>query len=72
MSKPYRPANGEEGLRFQANFCNRCKHDNHRLPRKPPCPILGRTIVYDIDDILYPVEWIQDEDGARCTAFEEK
>lgn len=69
MPKPYRPSNGTEGDFFMEDFCYRCKNDSE----DNPCPIIGRTMGYDIDDIRYPTEWICDDDrisNPRCTAFE--
>lgn len=69
MSKPYRPSNGTEGMDFMEQFCVRCKKDEDER-----CPILGRTMAYQVDEPEYPVEWIRDDDGRnpRCTAFEAK
>lgn len=75
MSEPYRPSNGTEGEFFQEKFCQRCVKD--RACNKPNpdwsegCKILAATFANDIDDPDYPKEWIEDDEGARCTAFEE-
>lgn len=64
MSQPYRPSNGTEGVAFIERFCGRCARDvNH------DCPILAATFAFDIGEDDYPREWIQDDAGARCTAF---
>ncbi len=73
MSKPYRPSNGCEGLDFQKEFCFRCEKD--RLYRETDdgekgCRILSDTYLYEVDDPDYPKEWVEDERGPRCTAFE--
>jgi hypothetical protein len=62
--RPYRPSSGSEGMDFREEFCFRCKHDIHE-----DCDILGDTLVYPLSDRRYPKEWVQDERGARCTAF---
>lgn len=42
---------------------DQCKHGEH-------CEIQFNTMLYDIDDPEYPKEWVCDEEGAECTAFE--
>jgi len=32
--------------------------------------IVSDTFPYDVSDPRYPKEWVQDEQGPRCTAFE--
>ena len=66
MSKPYRPSNGTEGAGFMECFCVRCWWD-----RNGSCGILANTLCYEVDDPLYPKEWIRDEGGPRCTQFSE-
>ena len=73
MTRPYRPANGCEGVAFQEEFCFRCVKD--ALYRETDngadgCEILSRTYLYSVTDSLYPQEWVSDEVGPRCTAFE--
>ena len=63
---PYRPSNGTEGDAFIAHFCDRCTKDSE----ESPCPIIGRTMAYDVDDPNYPTEWVESDEGATCTAFE--
>lgn len=65
MSKPYRPSNGSEGEGFMEAFCFRCARDGE----DSPCFILGRALGHNIGDPDYPPEWVQDEQGSRCTAF---
>jgi hypothetical protein len=65
MTRPYRPSNGTEGQDFIDAFCSHCKRDASR-----DCPIVAATFLYAADDPRYPKEWVQDEVGARCTAFE--
>lgn len=62
----YRPCNGSEGEWFRRKFCEQCQHDIQMN-----CQILVRTLMNDKDDPDYPTEWIKDENGPRCTAFEE-
>ena len=72
MSKKYRPANGSEGMRFMARFCDRCAKEEYdeRHPEKG-CRILAATMAFDVDDEEYPDEWTYDQDGKpTCTAFE--
>lgn len=62
---PYRPSNGDEGLWFMSEWCDRCVKDTEGRP----CRILGRTLAFGIHDKNYPHQWVQDEGGPRCTAF---
>jgi hypothetical protein len=74
MSKPYRPSNGSEGVYFMASFCDKCEND---IDEENPCPIIGASMAYGVDDPRYPKEWIQDEVGLgefpiknpKCTNF---
>jgi len=69
--KPFRPSNGTEAELFIAQFCEKCIHDT--LPDGPFCEILSNTMVYEIDDVKYPKEWVYDKDGRpKCTKFEEE
>lgn len=72
MAEKYRPSNGTEGECFIAAWCDRCEHE--RLHRETEgnadgCSILTRTMVYEVDEAKYPVEWIIDAEGPKCTAF---
>jgi hypothetical protein len=64
LARPYQPSNGCEGMDFMEEFCFRCAREAE------PCPIQSATWLYETDDPLYPKEWVEDEKGARCTAFE--
>lgn len=68
---PYRPTSGTEGAGFMAVFCDRCQHDSaFRSGTGDSCPIAANTMVFDVDDPRYPVEWREDgPEGPRCTAF---
>ena len=79
MSKPYQPSCGTEGMDFMDAFCFRCKRDaayqawdrnGNKGPRPDTCPILDATFLYRVTDPEYPKEWITDEAGPRCTAYE--
>lgn len=74
MSEKYRPTSGEEGAHFQDRFCDRCKRDaafQADPDNADGCEILARTMLFDVDEPEYPVEWIRGDDGrAKCTAFE--
>ncbi len=59
----YEPHNGAEEMQFRDKFCDRCRHDNPR--KKTGCKILLRALTGGA-----PEEWITDEQGPRCTAFE--
>ena len=68
----YRPANSEDGESFVYQYCDRCRRDaeHRRNHDESGCEILARTMYRDTEDPDYPVEWLQSEDGAVCTAFE--
>jgi hypothetical protein len=64
--KPYRPSNGTEGMIFEENYCEQCKKCN-----EDGCIILFSAVVYEINEPLYPKEWVFDSEGSpTCTAFE--
>lgn len=70
--EPYQPSCGFEGAAFMARFCDQCVHDAaFRDGTGDSCTIAANTMVYDVDDDAYPVEWREDgPHGPRCTAFE--
>lgn len=73
-AQPYRPSNGTEGEGFISHFCCNCARSDHlkeggEYDGLVGCDILGNTFSYDVDDPEYPPEWVQDESGARCTAY---
>lgn len=66
--KKYRPSNGTEGMGFTDHFCDRCIHQNPNPDNKKHCMILCRTMVYDVNDKEYPLEWTYDDNGSpACT-----
>lgn len=70
--RKYRPSCGSEGADFIMRWCYQCKRDEaFRNDEGDSCPIVANTFVYEVDDPKYPNEWIIDEEGPRCTAFEE-
>lgn len=75
MSEPYRPSNGSEGEAFFDALCSRCARDaafratNYEGDGALGCPILAATFALNLDHPDYPKEWIEDDAGARCTAF---
>ena len=67
--KPYLPSNGTEGCWFEGRMCDICKRD------VPPDPEGGRDvgeckIHNDALCGIQPPEWVEDDQGPRCTAFE--
>ena len=75
MTRPYRPSNGCEGLDFQEEFCAHCTKDAEYRETddgRDGCSILSAAYLYPVSDRLYPKEWVTDEQGPRCTAFEEE
>jgi hypothetical protein len=72
-TKAYRPANGMEGAIFMTRFCDQCEHDrSFRESEGDSCPIAAATMAFAVTDPEYPKEWIEDEGGVRCTAFEQE
>lgn len=74
MSEKYRPSNGTEGDFFISRFCWTCARSEHLQPGASDdspagCPILDLTYIHDTEDPEYPSEWIEDDEGARCTAY---
>lgn len=71
---PYRPSNRTEGDIFHARWCAACEKSRpcRQDPDAQPCMIAVYTEAYPIDAPEYPREWIIDERGPRCTAFEEE
>lgn len=73
----YRPSTGTEGACFQEEYCCNCARDLAMNGAKDfddckpeeLCQIIADTYAYDIGEPQYPKEWIEDENGARCTAF---
>lgn len=71
--EPYRPSNGTEGMGFIECWCDGCARDAAARNGHPEngCPILARTLAYDIGDPKYPREWQRNRETGecRCTAF---
>ena len=77
-TRPYRPSNGTEGCWFDDKWCSRCERDRawrEDESKGEPCDILGRTLIFNVGETGYPVEWIEDDvpypqpANPRCTAF---
>ncbi|AMC34778.1 hypothetical protein [Janthinobacterium sp. B9-8] len=60
----YQPSNGTEGELFISDWCANCEQD-----KEHNCPILGKTMQYNIDDPEYPKEWVKTQSGPKCTVF---
>ena len=77
MTNPYRPSNGTEGDIFTSNWCAICTKDLAANGTKiidncsddELCDILGVSYIFDINEESYPAEWVEDENGARCTVY---
>lgn len=64
----YRPSNGSEGDMFFSRWCAHCTKDEDEN-----CSLILASLMCDVDDPEYPVEWCYGEDGQpKCTAFEER
>jgi hypothetical protein len=67
----YRPSSGTEGIAFMAYWCDLCRCDEaFRRDEGDSCPIAANTMALDLHDPAYPAEWVVDDLGPRCTAFE--
>jgi len=65
MTMSYKPANSTEGMIFEAAWCEKCACDSPGDDMEGPvCPILGNAYAGG-----QPTQWLQDENGPRCTAF---
>ena len=74
----YRPSNGTEGQLFLDAFCRRCQRDGamrsganvEDCDDEERCDLIGLTMVHDVEDHEYPIEWQYGKDGQPCcTAF---
>ena len=64
--RKYQPSNGTEGSFFIEEYCMNCLHCDPDPSGKKQCEILCATMVYDIKDKEYPMEWIYDENDSPC------
>jgi len=71
--KKYQPSSGSEGEYFMSCFCEKCIHEKYihtTNDNDKKCDIWTRSMVYDINEKEYPIEWTYDENGKpTCTAF---
>ena len=67
----YRPSNGTEGVGFMEIFCMECERDRLFWAEEGDgCAIAARSMAFDVEDEMYPVEWTYDAEGRPvCTAF---
>jgi len=66
----YRPSNGTEGMIFLDKFCDHCIYDDP--DNEIYCEIIEKTMIFDVDDKGYPIEWRYGEDGQPiCTKFKQ-
>ncbi len=68
-TKPYRPSNGTEGMRFQAQFCERCTREGD-WRKHEYCEILSNTMAFKVTEEGYPKEWVIEDGKPKCTAFD--
>lgn len=70
MSKQWRPWSSEEAADFDDRFCSQCIRDAaFRAGTGDSCEIAadGFGVALGLEP---PPQWIEDEDGPGCTAFE--
>lgn len=66
----WRPHSSDEAAAFDAKFCSECARDHgFRGGAGESCPIAvnGFGVALGLEP---PAEWIEDQSGPRCTAFE--
>lgn len=71
MSTPYTPSTGTEGADFMESWCAHCARDKAWREGVPIddcdddelCEIIADSFCKQVP------EWVQDENGPRCTAF---
>lgn len=64
----YRPSNGTEGMIFMEEWCDNCLNQPESSD-DGECEILGRTLIYGINEPEYPTEWIYKDGIPTCTAY---
>jgi len=62
--KKFRPSNGTQGAAFLEDWCATCERDI-----SSDCQILADSLMYDVDDEKYPVEWCYQGNAPVCTAY---
>lgn len=70
--KKYCPSNASDGQIFMSKFCDRCELDSKFSEDVPEggCQIIVATMVWSVNDPLYPAQWCYDANGQpTCTAF---
>lgn len=70
--KKYTPSNGMEGGLFYHCYCASCvKDEEFRQTGFNSCEILRNTMMHNVKDEEYPVQWVYGDDGQPvCTAHE--
>jgi len=58
LLRKYAPLNSTEGEWFTGKFCMQCIHCDSSLGGEKQCDILLAAMLYYIDDLEYPREWI--------------
>lgn len=76
--RKFRPSNGTMGDCFFAGWCFQCQRDKamreganiDECDDNERCDIIAQTMIHDVDDPEYPIEWQYDKNGEPCcTAF---
>lgn len=70
MFEPYTP-DEEEADVFMAQYCGHCIKDAGYRAGYMGCPLIEEELVFGSRP-EYPKEWVRDENGPRCLAFEEE
>lgn len=73
----FRPSNGTVGHAFWNDWCCKCQRDRSmregceidECDDDEKCEILGKTMLYQVEDPEYPIEWQVKDGRAVCTAF---
>jgi hypothetical protein len=52
-----------------ARWCELCANDSGYEDKEPRCEIIVRSMMFNLGDPEYPVEWIWRDNKPMCTAF---
>ena len=68
---PYQPADNAELDGFIDAYCRKCQRwKDYVNGNEDACIVLGRALIYPVDDANYPAEWCYVDGQPKCTAFD--
>lgn len=76
-TEKYRPSCNDEADGFFISWCQQCARDKamregisvDECDANERCDLIANAFMCDIEDPLYPVEWIYKDGRPTCTAF---